>query len=47
MGSNLKAMMRVVAVVALLTGLAACAKYPVVANDPVGQPPAASPRTGR
>lgn len=47
MYSNVKSTMLVLALFALLGGLAGCAKYPVLVNSPGATPPAASPTTGR
>ncbi len=47
MYSTLKSTMLVLALIALLAGVAACAKYPVVVNAPGQTAPAASPATGR
>jgi hypothetical protein len=43
----LKSMMRVLALVALLAGFTACAKYPVVVNASVPAPTAATPAPAR
>lgn len=47
MYSKVRSTMLVLALFVLLAGLAACAKYPVLVNNPGATPPAASPATGR